>query len=207
MKIIFVDDDPVQLDKFRLVMRGEERLEIAGLYANPQQAYAELGACSPDLMITDITMPNMSGIELIKKSKAVLPNMEIIALTAHDDMPTVFEALKAGATGYLLKSISSEELLKAITELDNGGVPITPKIARGIIANIQIGDANTGPVLSGKERDILRQVSLGLSYKEIAKKMYVTTHAIHWHVKSIYKKLHASCREEALIAAKREGFL
>ncbi len=207
MKIIFVDDDPVQLDKFRLVMRGEERLESAGLYANPQQAYAELGACSPDLMITDITMPNMSGIELIKKSKAVLPNMEIIALTAHDDMPTVFEALKAGATGYLLKSISSEELLKAITELDNGGVPITPKIARGIIANIQIGDANTGPVLSGKERDILRQVSLGLSYKEIAKKMYVTTHAIHWHVKSIYKKLHASCREEALIAAKREGFL
>lgn len=207
MKIIFVDDDPVQLDKFRLVMRGEERLEIAGLYANPQQAYAELGACSPDLMITDITMPNMSGIELIKKSKAILPNMEIIALTAHDDMPTVFEALKAGATGYLLKSISSEELLKAITELDNGGVPITPKIARGIIANIQIGDANTGPVLSGKERDILRQVSLGLSYKEIAKKMYVTTHAIHWHVKSIYKKLHASCREEALIAAKREGLL
>jgi len=208
MKIIFVDDDPVQLDKIRLVLRGEDQLEIAGLYANPQQAFAELGTCMPDLMITDITMPNLSGIELIKKSKALLPDLEIIALTAHDDMPTVFEALKAGATGYLLKSISSDELLKAISDLDNGGVPITPKIARGIIANIQIGDAaSTGPVLSGKERDILRQVSLGLSYKEIAKKMFVTTHAIHWHVKNIYKKLHASCREEALIAAKREGLL
>lgn len=207
MKIIFVDDDPVQLDKFRLVLRGESNLEIVGLFADPQLAYGELGSLLPDLMITDITMPNMSGIELIKRAKAKWPELEIIALTAHDDMPTVFEALKAGATGYLLKTITSEELLKAISELDSGGVPITPRIARGIITNIQAGESSSGPVLTGKERDILRQVSLGLSYKEIAKKMYVTTHAIHWHVKSIYKKLHASCREEALIAAKREGLL
>ena len=207
MKIIFVDDDQVQLDKFRLVLRGKEKLEIAGLFADPQLAYDELGTILPDLMITDITMPNMTGIELIKKAKEKLPDLEIIALTAHDDMPTVFEALKAGATGYLLKSISNADLLKAITELDSGGVPITPKIARGIIANMQIGNTSSVPVLSGKERDILRQVSLGLCYKEIAKKMCVTTHAVHWHVKSIYKKLHASCREEALIEAKRKGLL
>lgn len=207
MKIIFVDDDPVQLDKFRLVLRGQKKFEMAGTYTDPRLAYDELEAVMPDLMITDISMPNMSGIELIKKSKAKLLELEIIALTAHDDMPTVFEALKAGATGYLLKSISKDGLLKAINELDSGGVPITSKIARGIISNMQIGGSGSSPILSGKERDILRQISLGLCYKEIAEKMCVTTHAVHWHVKGIYKKLHAGCRQEALTKAKREGLL
>ncbi|MBI5439509.1 MAG: response regulator transcription factor [Nitrosomonadales bacterium] len=207
MKIILVDDDPVQLDKLQLVLRGDKKLEMAGAYADPRLAYDELETVMPDLLITDIGMPDMSGIELIKKSKARLPEMEIIALTAHDDMPTVFDALKAGATGYLLKNISGADMLEAITELDSGGVPITPKIARGIIANMQIGDPDSAPALSGKERDILRQISLGLCYKEIAKKMSVTTHAIHWHVKGIYKKLQAGCREEALIRAKREGLI
>jgi two-component system NarL family response regulator len=207
MKIIFVDDDPVQLDTFRLMLHGEDKLEMAGAYADPRLAYDELETVMPDLMITDINMPNMSGIELIKKAKSRLPELEIIALTAHDDMPTVFEALKAGATGYLLKNISREKMLKAIIELDNGGVPITPKVARGIIAKMQIGNTDPVPALSGKERDILRQISLGLSYKEIANKMYVTIHAIHFHVKNIYKKLQASCREEALITAKREGLI
>jgi DNA-binding NarL/FixJ family response regulator len=207
MKIIFVDDDPVQLDMFRLVMRGAENLEVAGMYSDPRLAYSELETVMPDLMITDINMPNMGGIELIKKSKARLPELEIIALTAHDDMPTVFEALKAGATGYLLKNISGADVLRAITELDSGGVPITPKVARGIIANMQIGNPDSAPALSGKERDILRQIGLGLSYKEIANKMCVTTHAVHFHVKSIYKKLQVSCREEALITAKREGLI
>lgn len=207
MKIIFVDDDPVQLDMFRLMLRGEKKLKMAGVYADPRLAYDELETVMPDLMITDISMPNMSGIELIKKSKAKLPELEIIALTAHEDMPTVFDALKSGATGYLLKNTSRADMLKAITELDSGGVPITPKIARGIIANMQAGDPRSAPALSGKERDILRQISLGLCYKEIAKKMCVTTHAIHFHVKSIYKKLHASCRKEALVTAKREGLI
>jgi DNA-binding NarL/FixJ family response regulator len=98
-------------------------------------------------------------------------------------------------------------MLKAITELESGGVPITPKIARGIITNMQIGGQDIGAVLSGKERDILRQVSLGLTYKEIAKKMCVTTHAIHYHVKGIYKKLDVNCRKEALAKADKEGWL
>lgn len=207
MKIIFVDDDPVQLDMYRLVLRGESKHVMAGIYSDPRLAYDELEIAMPDLMITDISMPNMGGIELIKKSRAKLPEMEIIAITAHDDMPTVFEALKAGATGYLLKNISTSDMLRAITELDSGGVPITPKIARGIIANMQIGGSSLGALLSGKERDILRQISLGLCYKEIAQKMSVSTHAIHFHVKSIYKKLDVSCRKEALVKAKKEGLL
>ena len=206
MKIIFVDDDPVQLDAYRLMLYGEEKLKMAGAYADPRLAYDGLETVMPDLMITDISMPGMSGIELIKKAKARLPELEIIALTAHDDMPTVFDALKAGATGYLLKNISRADMLKAIIELDSGGAPVTPKIARGIIANMQASGSSSTP-LSGKERDILRQISLGLCYKEIANKMCVTTHAIHFHVKSIYKKLHAGSREEALITAKREGLI
>lgn len=207
MKIIFVDDDPVQLDTFLLMVHGEKNLEMAGAYADPRLAYDALETVMPDLMITDISMPNMSGIELIKKAKARLPELEIIALTARDDMPTVFDALKAGATGYLLKSTSGADMLKAITELGSGGAPITPRIARSIIANMQASNSSSKPGLSGKERDILRQISMGLSYKEIANKMCVTTHAIHFHVKSIYKKLCASCREEALVTAKSEGLI
>lgn len=207
MKIIFVDDDPVQLDTFRLMVHGEEKLEMAGAYADPRLAYDALETVMPDLMITDIGMPGMSGIELIKKSRAEFPEMEIIALTAYEDLTTVLDALKAGATGYLLKSISKADMLKAIAEIDDGGAPITPRIARSIIANMQASNSSSKLGLSGKERDILRQISLGLCYKEIANKMCVTTHAIHFHVKSIYKKLHAGSREEALITAKREGLI
>lgn len=207
MKILFVDDDPVQLDALQLVIKGQQGLIMADAYTDPQLAYDELKTVMPDLMITDIGMPGMSGIELIKKSRAEFPEMEIIALTAYEDLTTVLDALKAGATGYLLKSISKADMLKAIAEIDDGGAPITPRIARSIIANMQDSNSSSKPGLSGKERDTLRQISLGLSYKEIASKMCVTTHAIHFHVKSIYKKLHAGSREEALITAKREGLI
>ena len=207
MKIVFVDDDPVQLESLQLVIKGKRNLKMAGAYADAQLACDELETVLPDLMITDISMPNMNGIELIKKSRAKLPEMEIIALTAHEDMPTVLNALKAGATGYLLKSISKEDMLKAILELDNGGAPITPKIARGIITNMQADNPPSISALSSKERDILRQISLGLCYKEIAGKMFITTHTVHWHVKGIYRKLLASSREEALRTAKREGLI
>ena len=207
MKIIFVDDDSVQLDRYMLALRGVDKLEMAGVYSDPRLAYAELESVLPDLMITDISMPDMGGIELIKKARAKLPEMEIIAITAHDDMPTVFEALKAGATGYLLKSTSNEEMLKAIMELDSGGVPITPKIARAIILNMQMGESSISAVLSGKERDILRQINLGLGYKEVATKMCVTTHCIHFHVKSIYKKLDVNSRKAALAKANKDGLL
>ena len=207
MKIIFVDDDQVQLDRYTLVLHGESSLEIAGIYSDPRLAYAELESVLPDLMITDIGMPNMSGIELIKKARAKLPEMEIIAITVHGDMPTVFDALKSGATGYLLKSISNQDMLKAIRELNSGGVPITPKIARAILLNMQMRASSISAVLSGKERNILRQINLGFGYKEVADKMCVSPHAIHYHVKSIYKKLDVNCRKDALLKAGKDGLL
>lgn len=207
MKIIFVDDDSVQLYQLARMLRGSKKLEMAGAYTDPQLAYDALLTIKPNLMITDINMPNMSGIELIKKSKDRLPDLEIIALTIRDDMPTVLEALKAGAMGYLLKGISKTDMLKAITELDNGGVPITPKVARGLIASLQADDPGSGSFLSGKEKDVLQLVGQGLLYKEIADKMSVTTHAIHWHVKGIFKKLHTNCRGETVIKARKAGLL
>lgn len=207
MRIIFVDDDPVQLYQLERMLRGNETLKLAGTYSDPRIACEELETAKPDLMITDINMPEMGGIELIKKCKAKLPELEIIALTVQDDIPTVLEAIKAGATGYLLKSVSKADMLKAIADLDGGGVPITPKLARGIIESLRAGGPDPEASLSDKETEVLRHIGQGLLYKEIADKMCVTTHAIQWHAKGIFNKLQAHCRKEAVVKARKIGLL
>lgn len=206
MKIAIVEDDSLVRENLRLLLSGERNIEVVGAYGSAEEVIPILKDIRPDIMLVDLGLPGMSGIELIKESKSILPDVEIMAFTIFEDRDTVFAALKAGATGYILKGATPRELVESLHNLYEGGSPMSPKIARAIIMDLQ--DANDEQyLLSFREKEILTEVERGLSYKEIANKLNISPSTVHSHIKKIYKKLHAKSRKEAFIKAKRKGLL
>ncbi len=206
MKIVIVEDDSLVRENLKILLGGERDIEIAGAYSSAEEALPVLKEISPDIILVDIGLPKMSGIELIRESKSLLPDVEIMAFTVFEDKDTVFAALKAGATGYILKGATPRELVEALHNLYEGGSPMSPRIARAIIIDLQ--DANDEQyLLSAREKEILSDVEKGLSYKEIAVRLNISPSTVHSHIKKIYRKLHAKSRKEAFLKARRKGIL
>ena len=159
------------------------------------------------MVLCDLGLPGMSGVELIKTLKKSMPAIEFMAHTVFDDRENVFSAIKAGASGYLLKGSSPRELIEALYELYKGGSPMSPKIARRVIHEFQ--DENIGEqfILSHREKAIIKCVEHGMTYKEIAVELSISAHTVHSHIKRIYEKLHAKDREEALSNARKTGMI
>jgi DNA-binding NarL/FixJ family response regulator len=161
----------------------------------------------PDILLVDIGLPGMSGIDLIKKVKAKNPDLEIMVHTIFDARDTVFAAIKAGATGYILKGASPRELIESIENLAKGGAPMSPKIARAVIGEFQDVENTMHYLLTPREREILVELEKGLTYKELAEKLSISHHTIHTHIKKIYEKLHAKSRRDALNTARKKGII
>ncbi|MBI5179278.1 MAG: response regulator transcription factor [Nitrospinae bacterium] len=207
VRVILVEDDLLQLDVLKLTLASDDDIEVVGAYSDPRKAYEDLDRSKPELLLTDIGLPGMTGIELIEMVKKKLPEIEIIALTVFEDIKTVFEAIKAGANGYLLKSSSAKDLLKAIKDIRAGGAPITPKIARAMLKDFQSKDDGGDTALSNREREILQEVEKGLGYKEVAETVNLSVHTVHWHIKNIFAKLHAKNKRDAISKAREKGIL
>ena len=147
-------------------------------------------------------------IRLVKQGH---PGVNCMAYTVYEDRGTVFSAIKAGACGYLVKGCSPRELVESLRDLHQGGAPMTPRIARKVLLDIQERNGNAAGgeqvALSGRESDILRHVERGLSYKEIAATLQISPHTVHTHIKNIYEKVHATSRDEALRRARNLGVL
>lgn len=156
----------------------------------------ELKKC--DLMIMDIGLPGMSGIEGVIEIKKRHPNMHIIMATIFDDDSYVFEALKAGAIGYLMKKVTEAELAEAIRDAVGGGSPISPNIARKVIETFHKARAPKEAELSGRELEILNELATGLSYKAIGDKIYLSVDGVRHHIRGIYRKLQVHSRSEAV---------
>ena len=154
----------------------------------------------PDVVLMDLHLPNLSGIETTERLKQLLPKLSIIMITVYADTESVFKALRAGACGYLLKRSSPEEILNAITEVSKGGAPMTSEIERMVVAAFQ------GPAaaktdeegLSRREREILEALCHGYSNQDIAARLSLSVETVRWHLKKIYEKLHVSSRTEAM---------
>lgn len=206
MRIVIIEDDTLLREHLRLLLGGEAGIEVVGAFGCAEDALPTLEEIAPHVMLVDIGLPGMSGIEFIRRAKSMFPDAEIMAFTVFEDKDTVFSALKAGATGYILKGATPRELVEALHGLYEGGSPMSPKIARAIIMDFQErGDEQY--VLSPREKEILSAVEKGLSYKEIADKLNVSPHTVHTHIKNIYEKLHAKSRSEAILKAKRKGII
>ncbi|MCO5285906.1 MAG: response regulator transcription factor [Chitinophagaceae bacterium] len=183
-------------------------LKVKDLYVfeDGKIALKELTRVPVDIALFDINLPGMNGIECIQKLKILHPKMQIIVLTVYDNPEVIFNALKAGATGYLLKSTPSEKIIEAIQEVKNGGSPISSTIARKVIEAFCVREKTNEyfQELSNREKEILEHLNKGYRYKEIADKLFLSIDTIRTHVRNIYEKLQVNSRVEAL---KKTGFL
>jgi DNA-binding NarL/FixJ family response regulator len=207
MRLIIVEDDPILLESLKLILGGEAGITVAGAFGSAEDALRGLRKASPEVMLTDLGLPGMSGIELIKKAKDDMPSLEIMTHTVFEDRENVFAAIKAGASGYILKGSSPREIVEAIYEIHKGGAPMSPKIARKVIHEFQDENVEDQYILSQRERDIVKCIEQGLTYKEISLRLKISSHTVHTHIKNIYEKLQAKDRGEALVKARKTGII
>ena len=181
-----------------LGLSGE--VHLAGSWRDAETALKEVPDILPDVILTDIQLPGLNGIECIRRLKIDCPNIQFLVLTVFEEDEKIFEALKAGASGYLLKSSSPEVIISAIKEVHNGGSPMSPGIARKIIRHFQEPLLQNGQkIFTDREKQVLDLMAQGKLVKEIAADLAVTTHAIKKHIKNIYQKMQVQNRVEAVM--------
>ena len=177
----------------------DERFEVLASFHDAEKATKELPAWQPDIVIMDINLPGMNGIECIKKVKPQCPQTQFMMFTIYEDDEKVFEALAAGASGYLLKKTPLAKINESLLELHSGGSPMSTQIARKVINRLRNKEATENiEILSARENEVLHQLAKGLLYKEISEKLSITTGTVRQHIHNIYEKLHVQNRTEAI---------
>jgi DNA-binding NarL/FixJ family response regulator len=173
---------------------------LAGIWKDAESAMLKVPEILPDVILTDIQLPGMNGIECIRKLKIECPSIQFMILTVFEEDEKIFEALNAGATGYLLKSAPPEIIFNSIKEIHNGGSPMSPGIARKIISHFQPSLIKDGhQIFTSREKQVLDLMAEGKLVKEIASDLDVTVHAIKKHIKNIYLKMHVQNKVEAVM--------
>ena len=205
MNICIVEDNNALRQNLELLLNGEPGFKVVGAFNNAEAALKFLPKSGTTILLADIDLPGMSGVELIEKIKPLMPDLNILAYTIFEDKPTVFAALKAGACGYLLKGTPPSELIASLRELFQGGAPMSPRIARKVIHELQAPNIRQADVLTPREQEVLRQVAIGRAYKEIGDQLHISPHTVHTHIKHIYEKLQATSRGDALQKARQMG--
>ncbi len=212
IKVAIVDDNAGVRSALEKLITGADGFEMMGSYGDGQEAVILIPLIKPDVVLMDINLgTSLSGIECIRKLKPDYPEIFFMICTVFDEDEKIFEALCAGASGYLLKRTVPEELLRAIRDVYDGGAPMSGLIARKVVNVFQVNDsggwgwnplhAKNGkplPVLSTRENEILQQLAKGFLYKEIAANLFISSETVRKHVYHIYEKLHVGNRVEAI---------
>jgi DNA-binding NarL/FixJ family response regulator len=194
--VAIVEDIREIREGLRLLIDSSEGFNCSRTYPAAEDALEALPLDPPDVVLMDIHLPGMSGIEAVRRLKDLCPGTQFLMSTVYEDDTNLFESLKAGASGYLLKKTAPIKLLEAITEVYRGGSPMSSQIARKVIVTFQEKTAPDGLTL--REREVLQALSRGLRYKEIASDMAISMETVRSHVRHIYEKLHVQSRVEAL---------
>lgn len=200
ISVSIIEDNDQFRTALETIIAAQDEMSVTHTYPDAEKAVEPVLASPPDIIIVDINLPGMRGTELIVLLKDKLPQTQFMVCSIHDDNETVFEALKCGASGYILKDpVTASEIVKAIHDLYNGGSPMSPYIARKVISSFQKPQVNDEQsILSSREREVLELLSKGLLYKEIAERLGVTHETVKKHLKNIYQKLHVQNKIEAL---------
>jgi len=199
---VSIIEDSIDLNKvLELMITGTPGLMCISTHNTGEDACKKIENSPPDIVLVDLGLPGMSGQECIHQLKERIPKLQFLVLTIKDQDEQVFTALKAGATGYLLKSASPVEIITAIKELHDGGAPMSAAIARKVVSHFrqekEIFGAYTH-ILTSREKEILECLAKGKYYKEIAAELYISIETVKSHCHNIYEKLHVSTRTEAL---------
>lgn len=193
------DIDEVRLGVRRIIDDADE-FTCVGTFGDAEKAVAQLPEIRPNIVLMDINLPGMSGIECIKQVKAKCPEIQFMMFTIYEDSEQVFDALAAGANGYLLKKTPHDKILHALKELHEGGAPMSTHIARKVVAAFQKTSETNKEVesLSPREMDVLQLLAKGYLYKEIGDNLDISTGTVRQHIHKIYEKLHVQNRTEAV---------
>lgn len=202
IKVVIVDDDEEIRAGLGALIRRAPNMKLMGDYANAEIALKEIPRHTPDVVIMDINLPGMKGYECVRQLKAVKPEVQFLMLTVYEDSDSLFNSLKAGASGYLLKRTASAKLLEAIRDVHAGGAPMTPQLARRVVQFFSTpadGGASSLSDLTPGEREFLSQLANGYAYKEIADRMKISIDTVRSYVRTVYEKLHVHSRTEAVV--------
>jgi DNA-binding NarL/FixJ family response regulator len=201
IKVAIVEDNRTVREGFETLINRTPGLQCVCTCATVAEALRKIPLAAPGVVLMDIQLPDATGVECTAKLKERLPAVQIVILTVYEDSERIFQALRAGACGYLLKRAQPERVLAAIREAHEGGVPMTPEIARKVIGQFRGQTTNATEVeqLTPRERDVLELVMHGLANKAIAERLGVTVAAVKWHLQHIYEKLHVHSRTEAAL--------
>jgi DNA-binding NarL/FixJ family response regulator len=200
-RIAIVEDNKVIRESLMEFVQADPECRCICACATGEEALKVIPKHQPDIVLMDIQLPNLSGIECTAQLKQLLPGVQIIMVTVYEDTDRIFKALRVGACGYLLKRCTPEELLSAIREVRQGGAPMSREIARKVITSFQEPIAAAAEVedLSPREREILELLAEGFANKEIADRVGVSDGTVRWHLRHVYNKLHVRSRTEAAL--------
>jgi DNA-binding NarL/FixJ family response regulator len=200
ISVSIIDDEKELRESITTFINGSPGFRCVSAYGSANIALQRLPIDLPDVVLMDINMPGMNGIECVERLKAVMPNIQIVMLTVYEDTDQIFRALAAGATGYLLKRLSPPKLLQAIREVHAGGSPMSNSIARKVVASFQKAKKTDEkqPHLSPREQSVLDCLAKGLTYKQIADQLEISIDTIRTHLRRVYEKLHVQSRTEAV---------
>jgi DNA-binding NarL/FixJ family response regulator len=200
IKVAIVDDDDGVRTKLGQAVARFENCACVGQFASGEEALAGLPATAPDVVLMDINLPGMNGIECVRQLKQAHPAIEFIMLTVYEDTESVFNALAAGASGYLLKLATRQELLEAIQRVHTGGSPMTSHIARMVVKSFRraVPAENPTTTLSPREQQVLELLVQGFLYKEISSSLGISYDTVHNHIRHIYEKLRVRSRTQAV---------
>jgi DNA-binding NarL/FixJ family response regulator len=205
IRVLIVDDHPVVREGLRVVLEDTKEMQVVGEVGSAEEALSAVERALPDIVLLDLELPGMNGVDAIPRFADAASHPRVIILTAYDTEERVLAALKAGAVGYVLKGAPAGEIAQAIRAVAGGGSYLTPRVAARVVA--QVKAPRRSGLLTARERQVLRLVARGRSNKQIARDLAITERTIKFHMTSIFNKLGADNRAQAIAIAAQRGLL
>jgi DNA-binding NarL/FixJ family response regulator len=210
LHVSMVEDNRFFRTAWETILRSDPGVSLVGSFASCEDAFRDHSFGESDICLMDIGLPGMSGIEGVIHIRRHHPGVAVIMCTVHDDDASIFDSLCAGAIGYLVKKTEPEELMKALRDASRGGSPMSPSIARRVIASFQTAPAERLPEedrLTPRELDILQRMALGKSYTTIAGELFLSVEGVRYHIRHIYEKLQVHTKSEAVAQGFRDRLI
>ena len=208
IRVVLIEDQRQTREGLAALIGGSPGTQVVARYGSGEEALADVAVQQPDVILTDLGLPGIQGVDLVATLRRLLPDTPIMVLTVHGEDHYVFDALCAGACGYLLKDVEPSRLLAAIREVHLGGAPMSPEVARRVVLMFQkFASPRSESGLSERELQVLRLLAEGDSYKTCADRLAVSIDTIRFHVRRIYERLHVHTKSEAVIKALRGGWI
>ncbi|MFZ4620804.1 MAG: response regulator [Bacteroidota bacterium] len=209
INVVIVEDNKIINNSLAALLNRSKGFSCVGAFVDCESMLKKVKSLEPDLLLMDIKLPGMNGIEGVKIVKGILPDLNILMLTVHEENDLIFDALVAGACGYLVKKTHPDRLLEAIKDAHEGGAPMSSHIARKV--TLFFKNKNTvkeeSTLLTDREREILKELITGKTYYSIAMTLNISKDTVRFHIKRIYKKLHVHSQAEAVAIAIKKGYV